>query len=358
MEQKKSVNIFEIWESKVIPILKRVRKFFYIPILIALLLFGYSYFKESKKQPVFSAKITFMLEDDILNEPQKLGASNQLLMALSGQAPQSNKAIMVDLGVSNKLVEETLLRQTKIDGKSVILVNYYMDKMGYTKSWKNSGNQALSELSYSDTYKIGTNKEKDFWLRNFSTQIKANLKPSVMESGLIVMTFSSSDENFTKSFVENHLTTISEFYINKKVERSITLVTLAKRKRDSLLSILTGKAYGLANLQDNSFGSVMRRSHVPEMQLTRDLNIVNQQYAESVAALNAATLDMERKKPFISIVDDIRLPLDAVWPNPLNKSITFSIVSLVLGFAAVAGVILGLDILKTQKKEFEKLHQN
>lgn len=355
METKKTVNIFDVWENKVFPIFKKVIRFWYIPPVVAVIAFVFAYTSESSKKPVFSTKITFMLEDDILGDGQQVGAGSQLLMALSGQRTQSNKAVMVDLSLSNKLVEESLVRTVIIDSQKVVLANYFMDHCGYREQWKDDKNAELIKFNFPENYKIGSDPKKDFWLRVFSNNIKMSLKSLVQESGLILMTYSSNNELFTKSFLETHLSTISEFYINKKVERAVNLMKFAKRKRDSLLAALTGKSYGLASMQDQSFGSVMKRAKVQEMQVTRDIGIINSQYNESVAALSSASIDLERQKPFISVVDDIRLPLDGTWPKPLNKAVALSIVSLLLSFGAIAGFIFGIDFLKQQQSEFKKL---
>lgn len=351
-EEEKKINVFEIWENKVVPVLTSVIKYWYIPPILAVLAFVFIYSKERSKKPSFTAKITFMLEDDIMSESQQAGSGSQILMALSGQRTQSNKAVLVDLGLSNKLVEETLITTVEFDSLRIPLVNYFMDHCGYRDIWNEEENKDLIKFNFPKDYEIGSDRNKDYWLRVFSNEIKLTLKSQVMESGLIVMNYTSSNELFTKKFLETHLKTISEFYINKKIERAHSVLKFARRKKDSLQALLSGKTYGLANMQDQGFGVVMRRAKVPEIQVTRDISIINQQYAESVAAVSGASIDLERQKPFISVVDDIRLPLLSTWPKPLNKALVFSILVLILGFAGIAGILLGIDFLKEQKKEF------
>ncbi len=350
---EKKVNIFELWDKKVLPILNVSKKYFYVPLIIAIALGAYGYVTEASKEPVFSTSITFMLEDEIGAESQKTGVGGQLLMALAGQAPTSNKAILVDLSISNKLIEQTLLRESVFDKETAILVNKYIELCGFRKSWEKKKNTKALSMKFEKDYKIGTDTDKDYWLRVFSNTIKLTLTGKAQESGLLKMDFSTQNELFTKVFLENHLKTISDFYINKKVEKSTSLMQFAKRKKDSLQAIMQGKTYGLANMQDQGFGVVMRRAKVPEVQLNRDLAIVTQQYNESVLALSTATVDLERRRPFISVVDDIRLPLKAVWPEPLNKAIFLSIVGILVGIGAVVGSILGLDLLKKQRAEYK-----
>lgn len=351
-EVRKQINIYEVWEKTVLPIVQKVKRFWFIPLILGGLAFVYSYISESKKEPDFSARITCMLEDDIMGESPQAGAGSQLLMAISGQRTQSNKAVIVDLSLSNKLIEESLIKSIEVDGKKVVMANLFIDLCGTRKEWLKSKDPKLKSFVFPEKYVIGSNTNNDYLLRSFSNQIKLSLKAQVLESGLIVMNYNSNNESFTKLFLENHLKTISEFYIHKKIERAANLVKFAKRKRDSLLYALTGKNYSLANVQDQGFGQVMKRAKVPELQISRDIGILTQQYNESVTALSGASIEMERQKPFISVVDDIRLPLDAVWPKPLSKAITSSLLAIFLGFALTIGILMGLDILKAQKKEF------
>ena len=351
-ESQNKINIFSVLENTVLPIVKKAKKYLLAAPVVAVIVFLSVYSSENSKKPIFSSQITFMLEDEILSDQPTMGAGSQILAALSGQGTKNNKAIMVDLGTSNKLVEESLLQPAVIDGKKVLLVNHYIDKMGQREQWKKDKNEKMMNFYFKENYIIGTDKELDYLLRVFSNQIKLSLKPTLLESGLIKVVFNSNDELFTKLFLETHLNTISNFYINKKTQKSLGLVNYAKRKRDSLFALLNGKTYSLASMQDAGFGRVMRRSMVPEIQTRTDIGILNQQYSESVLALSAATIDWERKKPFISVVDDIRLPLDAEWPKPFKKALSLSIIAMLLSVAAVVGIIFGLGAIDQQRQEF------
>ena len=352
-ESQNKINIFSVLENTILPIVKKAKRYLLAAPIVGAIVFLIVYTSENNTKPVFTSKITFMLEDEILTDQPSMGPGSQILAALGGQGTTNNKAIMVDLGTSNKLVEESLLQSVVIDGKKELLVNRYIDKMGQRELWKENNNQKMMNFYFIENYSIGSDIELDYLLRVFSNQIKKSLKPTVLESGLIKVVFNSNDELFTKLFLETHLNTISNFYINKKTQKSLGLVNYAKRKRDSLFALLNGKTYSLASMQDAGFGRVMRRSMVPEIQTKTDIGILNEQYSESVLALSAATIDWERKKPFISVVDDIRLPLDAEWPKPFKKALSLSIIGMLLSAAAVVGVIFGMGAIDQQRQEFQ-----
>lgn len=344
---KKQVNIFELLNTAVKPIFIRIKKWLWIPPVLFAIVFVWGYYNENKKPTIYKSIITYILEDEIANDAARAQVGG-LLSSLSASAP-SNKAMMNELGGSNKLIEQTLLSKVKLEGKEILLIHYYIDKFGYGGSFKNKN-------PYGDAYAVGSDQNLDYMLRMISSSIRMDLSSELSESGLLVLYFKSTDELFAKLFPENHLNTISKFYIEKRTERSKNMLVITRRKRDSLLMLLQGKTYGAANAADNLFGAVMKRARVNEVQVNRDLGILNEQYAQSAAAYSSSLLELERSKPFISVVDDIRLPLAGDSPKPIKKAFTLGFIGLFLGLAVIIGVFLGSDYLKKQKKEYLLLH--
>lgn len=353
-KEKKNVNLFALLDL-IKPILFRVLKLIYIPAVVALLVGFYTFTQEKKKDTIFSADLNYLLEDEVVSEGGGGGssASGQLLAAMTGGGGGGggNKALMIDLSLSMKLIEQTLLSTHVIDGKEIVLANYYADNFGYRNAWK--GSKELEKFIFSPEYTIGKNETVDRELRGMSARIKMDLKAKLNESGIIVMSFSSINEKFTKSFLDRHLITVSEFYTNKRVERSLNMIKFASRKRDSLAALLSGKEFGMAANQDkNGFGLVKKVVMAGELQIKRDINILSMQYNESVMALHNAKVDYERRKPFISVVDDIRFPLDMSSNNAVKKSLSIAII-LFLGLTVLTGFILyGLTLLKQQREEY------
>ena len=339
---KQPFNLFS-YLKLVKPYWRKLLQVWYVPVALCLLFGLYKWYNERQNSPYFTAQITYMLEDEILNGAP---VSNPLMAAITGQSPTSNKAIMNDLAFSNLLIEYTLLRNTVSDGKYMPLVNYLLKKQGQ---------DSTSPAWFKSDYKIGDNPSKDEMLRSFSNGIKPTFKATSKESGLLVMSFSNSDAVFCKRFLEQHLHTISDFYIDKRMDRANMIIKAATRRRDSLLAALQGKEYNSAAIQDQGFGTVMRRASVPQTQLQRDITMLNAQYGESLAALNAAKMELEKKRPFIAVVDDIRFPLEATYPEPYKKGAIFGIIGLILGVVLIVGYHLAKEFLVKQKQAFRKM---
>jgi hypothetical protein len=350
-QENKAFNLYDLLD-KARPYLRPVARRWYVALIIGLLFGLLGYYQESQKPTNYTAQITYMLEDEILGSGQSAG--NPLMAAISGQSTStSSKIIMNDLAASNKLIELTLMRQVEIDKKTILLVNYYQEKFGYV----GKGN-IKDAFWFRDTYNIGSNQALDTRLRSLSSSLKLSLKAKVLESGLLKMELSSGDEKFTKFFLEQHLKTISDFYINKRIEKAQNAVVGIKRRKDSLSAVIQGKEFTAASILDNSFGAVMRRAQVPEIQVRKDLTVLNAQYLESITALNAAKSELEKRRPFISVVDDIRYPLASTGPKAMNTGIIYSLVGLLIGALLLAGKEFSAEFLKKQKQEYSEALKN
>lgn len=348
----KKMNLFEL-KNNYLPLIKKGLKWWWLFLGIGIGLGTWYYIKNSAKPVKYTAQISFMLEDDISGQGGGAGATtNPLLMAMAGMSGNNNKLVIIDLSTSNKLIESTLLHKVKIGNKEQFLLDYFIDVFGHRNNWKND--KDLKDFVLKEDYKVGDNPRFDYMLRSYSRGIKEVLATSVQESGIFKMVYASTDENFTKLFMDKHLEVISEFYIMRKIEKSAAIVKLAARKRDSIASLLVGKDYAAASVQDNVFGGVKKSLLVPEMQIKRDIGILTQQYNEIMSILNSSKLEIERRKPFITVIDDIRVPLPFESEKPLAKSILILILIFIVGVGLTLGFYMGKDYLKQQKEDFLK----
>ncbi len=350
-EQQSQQNIFEVLE-KVKPLLRTLRKWLIPALAAGVLLAGYMAFQERKKPVLFTGETTFILEDDLLNSESGGTGMNPLISALAGQSVSGNKALLVDLAKSTMLIEKTLLMEAELHGKKTILANYMAERSGWLGSWKNSSDPKLKNFSYSAQYRVGTLSEPDAALRSMAASINSKLICAKMESGLFIMKYTSDDEEFTSQLLKKHLEQISQYYINKKLEKAQSVFKFAQQRHDSLRRVVSGQDSRLATIQDRSLNMIMARGKIPEMQTRRDMNVSNLMYQESVLALSQARMDLEKKRPFITMVDDPRLPLPHTRPSTMMKGIIGFIAGFILVLVGVGIFIFVSGYLRQEKAKY------
>jgi hypothetical protein len=349
-EQPKPINVFAIAEIAG-KVWRFVRKRWWLPLALSLLVGGLLFRKENNKTTLFTAINTFMLEDEIMGDMQG-AAGGGILTMLQGQGKANNKAVMVEIALSSKLFEKTLLASAMINGKWQSLGNYYLELTGRRKQL--SGNPKYKDFNLDSTYQYGNRPDFDFMLRQLALTLRPSITAKVKESGLIEHRFTFWNEEFARVFAAEHISQISAFYIEKRMEKAVSLLTFSRRKVDSLRAALSGQEYGLANLRDASFGTVMTRAMVPELNYTRNIELLSAQYAEAMAAFNLAKFEYEKRKPLISIVDDARSPLSSVTGRPVFIGGVGAVAGFFLGTLLVVGIYFGGNYVRDQKQKFKE----
>ncbi len=340
-ESKPRKNVFELLDAAK-PYVKIVLKYYWILIVSGLLFATYFYLKDRKIPRVYTAEITYLLEDELLNDGGGGGGGGSgILSILGGQSGGgNNKGMLVDLSKSTMLIEMTILKSFPKDKKPRVLADEMLEFLGYRKDWVSS-NSKMANFTFED-YKIGTNEEADHVLHSLARGIAPKLLSTKYESGLLMMRYSSVSEWFTYAFVMSHLQQISDFYIMKRMEKAKSLVNFTQRKRDSLSGVLGGQDNRLAETVDQSFGMIFQRGKVPELQAKRDITITSTLYQEAVIAHSQAKMELEKRRPFISPIDVPQIPLASQAVNPFTKSIMWGIIGVIL----VAGILLGVVFVK------------
>lgn len=351
LEQPKAINVFAILDI-VKKVWRFVRKKWWLPLLLGLLIGGLLFRKEANKPTQFTAVNTFMLEDEIMGDVQGGAGAGGILTMLQGQGSASNKAVIVEIALSSKLFEKTLLGSAMINGKWQSLGNYYLELTGKRKML--SLDDKFKAFNLDSTYIYGRRPDFDFLLRQLALTLRPNITAKVKESGLIEHRFTFWNEEFARVFAAEHISQISAFYIEKRMEKAVSLLTFSRRKVDSLRAALSGQEYGLANLRDYSFGTVMTRAMVPELTYTRNIELLSTQYAEAMAAFNLAKFEYEKRKPLISIVDDARSPLSSVTGRPVFMGGIGAVVGFMLGVFILVGFFFGKQYMRDQREKFEE----
>lgn len=353
LEQPKAINVFAILEIAR-KVWRFVRKKWWLPLLVGSIIGGFLFRKEANKPTQFTAVNTFMLEDEIMGDVQGgAGAgAGGILGMLQGQGSASNKAVIVEIALSSKLFEKTLLGSAMINGKWQSLGNYYLELTGKRKML--SSDTKFKSFNLDSTYQYGLRPDFDFLLRQLALTLRPNITAKVKESGLIEHRFTFWNEEFARVFAAEHIGQISAFYIEKRMEKAVSLLTFSRRKVDSLRAALSGQEYGLANLRDASFGTVMTRAMVPELTYTRNIELLSTQYVEAMAAFNMAKFEYEKRKPLISIVDDARSPLSSVTGRPVFMGGIGAVVGFILGAILLVGLYFGMQYMRDQREKFEE----
>lgn len=313
--------------------------------------FGVIYTLLALSKPVyFSEKLTFMMDEKSGNDIPGLDIIGNLFGG--GKGGDDNIGKILELFESKKIIHNMLFQKMTMNGNTDFVANqmlsfYTVDKLadGYKKYGILQGwpDQLRSQKDFRfkhasiDSF---TNNENLF-LRLLFDKINGNVNygiPTLLtsdldaESGIMTIHMKSMNEDITIGVLENVYEQLSQFFIDRTIEKQLKTFNIVKEKRDSILGELKVKEYALADFKDRNRNLVTVKGYLDQLRLERDVTILNVMYAEVIKQLELTDFSLRNKTPIVQTIDVPRRP---IFPNTPSLSKSFII-------GAFIGAVLAL----------------
>jgi len=289
-------------------------------------------FYYSFKKANYTAEITFALDEGVTQNKNsdfsELSDALGLPVSFDAGTIFSSMTNIVELMQSRLLMEKTLRSSVIIEDKTIVFADFFLDSLLYREKWfKNS---PYPKLDFSVTKK--SNKEalyENSIIKSiYETLITRNLKIDRKGKGttIIVVTCISSNELFSKYFLEALLNEVTQYYIETKTQRSKISVELIQKRTDSVRQAYNKALYGRAAFTDAHANPSRQTVSVTGEKQQTDVQILRASYVELVRSLENAKTSLMRDTPLIQYLDTPILPLKLDRPNIIKKFVLFFIV--------------------------------
>jgi len=304
------------------------------------------------KPKTYTAELSFMINDD---ESMSGGVSSVLSQfGLGGAASKNiNFDKILTISSSNTILSKVLFDSVEIKGKIDYLGNHIIDIYNLHEGWNK------------DTLL------RDFWLvdRDLSLR-KTNIAIQILMGKLrgdpkdpkstklvqtvlneettilyVISTTKSSELSVALAYrLYNHL---SEFYIEKSIERQQITYNTLKHRADSVYQLLQSSEYSIAESRDQGLGIIMSRDRVPELRNMRRVEMYGAMYAELIKNVETAEFMLNTNTPFFQTLD---LPVYLLNPNQKHV-LRNAILGIVLGAILMAVFFIGRHVFTQLTQE-------
>ncbi len=292
----------------------------------------------------YEAKLTFMVNED---EGSKLGGVASLLESVGfGGAANSdfNLDKIIELVHSRRVIYHSLLDSTSVKGKKDLLANHIIDIYQLHKKWKRKKPKLQNFRFTSDsleTFSLPENtalKEIYKYVEKGENWSDPLLSTSIApEAGIMTIEINSLSQELSRGLALSLFRELSDFYINKSIEKQLATYNELKQQVDSIAQKLHRKEYELARFEDRHQNLVPKTAQLRKERLEREIFILNTMYGEAVANKEVAGFALKNTTPFVQPIDLPVLPLTAIqpsWPKILS-------LGLLLGSMLAAIFIIG-----------------
>jgi hypothetical protein len=268
-------------------------------------------------KPEYTANLSFVLIDKssatggLASLASTFGFSGMLS---SGNGSAFSGDNLLEIIKSRYAVEKTLLSTINFNGKEKTLMDAYIEFNEFKKSWKNSKNVELKSLQYPLDQKRSTytRTQDSVILDVYNRIIKSNALTVIRKDrklGIVNINFSSKNEQFSKSFVENLMSQTYQFYTDTRTSQSRANINMMQHTADSIKNLYENALYNSATISQININSALQTAAVPRIKQENNAQLYGSVYAEVLKNLETLKLDLARETPIVQVIDMPRYPL-------------------------------------------------
>ncbi len=272
----------------------------------------------SFEKPTYKATLTFAMEEDKGGGgiSGALGLASSFGIDLSGANGGGAFAAsnLTELMKSRLIVEKVLLSKVDIKGKTMALVEYYIQINNLRKAWdKNPSLKNIEFLPGDDRSKYTL--QQDSILQKIHQSLIDKDHLSIMQKdkkvSILSIEVTSEDEQFSKIFCESIAKETSELYVETKSKKARLSAEVLQKQVDSVRSELNFAITGVAAEVDNVYNlnPAFNIKSAPSKKKQIDVQANTAILTNLVVQLELAKITLRKETPLIQLIDKPMLPL-------------------------------------------------
>ncbi len=322
------------------------RKFLFVIAFLFAIYFGYKAFIT---KPAYTSTLTFMINK---NDGGGIGSVGAILGRFGfGSKADGNKDKIIQLNKSRRIIEKAVFKKVNIHNNEDYIANHiinYLDSLKkwshvpwYKKPFSKQGILTGFHFTSDNTVKFGdtanTALKKIYFILTGSKESGPGMMTNGYDedSGILHISVTTHDPMLSIEITNSIFDNLSEFYIEKTVEKQKATYNIVKMKTDSILNLLKKKEIELADFEDRSHGLFSSKSKLKELRLKRDVQKLSLMYGESIKNLEIADFAVKNKTPFVQAIDRPLYPLEGEKRSTIKSFILGGILGLFLGMVFV-----------------------
>lgn len=232
---------------------------------------------------------------------------------------------LAEVMTSRMVIEETLLTPVKINGKDVLLLNYYLQ---FNKFYEGG------EKAQSIQYVIGQPRDsfvrsQDSLLHQISEGLKrGNISVIKFDKKLSIfkLTVTSEDELFAQLMCETLAKAVYTMYVDLKTRQTRKNILILESRLDSVKTILEEEMYQSASTQDQNQNAALARVRVPYLKRQVNVQFLTTMFLELTKNIELSKMNLVKEEPLIQTLDRPIPPLKFEKYSRLLFGIVFSMI--------------------------------
>ena len=311
----------------------RWRRVLLISFCFAVLCCSYFYFKK----PTYSAEVSFALDEQsavaVRNDFSDLPAGLGLRpVAEPGGTVFSTLNNVAELIRSRLLIDKTLKSSVLVNGKQLLLADFFLDSLDYRDSWTTDARYQHVNFARDSADPQRTLYVNTLLGRMYELLIKKILTIEKKGKGtsIIAVTCTSENESFSKYFIESLIGNTEQYYTETRTQRAKLNLDFITKRTDSVRAVYNAALFGRAVFTDANVNPGRQVAVVQGEKQQTDIAIMKSAYTELARSLELAKAALSRDTPLFQYLDMPVFPLKRNAPPLLIYFFVFFIAGIVI----------------------------
>ncbi len=269
-------------------------------------------------KPTYTARLSFALQDEKGGGgsiSSLAGLASQFGVNVGGASSAFGGDNLYELFTSHRLIEQTLLCPTVINGKNSNLLTLYIDTYKLKEKWSKSKKPELQNVAFPLEQKRETyTRAQDSILQSiYKTIIKKPMLTVGQRSKKLSIgdiSFVSENETLSKLFVENLIRETTDFYVATKTKVTRENYLKLRHQADSVKAIFNGAVSARASQADAVPNAVRQVASVGVVRSQSNMQIAGATYGEMAKNLEVMKMTLNQETPLVQVIDAPSYPLE------------------------------------------------
>jgi len=285
----------------------------------------------------YNAELTFVVEEEVSSNISGMsGIASQFGFDFGGgQGSTFSQSNVLELLKSRGVIVSTLMQSAKVNSKMDLLIEHYLEIYEIKQDWAESDNFKGVSFHDNSSY-IHDSISGVIWSQIIKNNLTIELQSD--EANIVNLSYTSLNQEFAKAFVENLINEMSKMYIAHQTAQANNTLDFLQDRADSVFLELEIAEQEFAKVKDINQRIVKASGRLKELQLMRNVEVLNTMYLEIVKNLELSKITLLNKTPIINIIDKPILPLEE---DKVSKSLAGILGAFLGGFLSISFFVFG-----------------
>ena len=290
----------------------------------------------SKQKPVYESYLSFALDEGGSegSGSAALGIAAQFGISLGGSQDVFTGDNILEIMLSRRVIENTLLSTDTFDNKSTTLIEYYLENEIYNNEKDNDKSQihfypgeSRNTFSYAKDSLL-----YHVFLEFKNTRITARRPDKRLN--IYELLVDSHSEKFSKEFTDKLIYETNRFYTEIRSKKEKETLDILEKRVPYMKEKLDSSISTRAAIQDANLNTAFENAQVPLIKQENNAQVYAAAYAEMFKNLEVARFQYLRSIPLLQVIDAANYPMKKISQGKLKTAIIFCVISVFIFLVA------------------------